>query len=131
MSLVVTTLLSCINLGSTVALNAINSLGSIAVLTSYFVSIACVLVRRIRGPPLPPRRWSLGRFGLYINIAALVFLVPIIFISVWPLENSVTPTSMNWASTMYGGILIIALVYYALRARHRYTGPVMQVKRDC
>ncbi|RFU34290.1 hypothetical protein B7463_g2074, partial [Scytalidium lignicola] len=71
-SLVVSYLISLINLGSSVALNAINSLGSVAILSSYFITISCLIAKRFSGQPLPQRRWSLGKFGLAINIAALL-----------------------------------------------------------
>ena len=83
-------LLACINLGSSTALNAINSLGGVSILTSYFITISCLVWRRLRGPPLPPRRWSLGRFGLAINVAALMFLTPVWFFAFWPLATPVT-----------------------------------------
>jgi hypothetical protein len=31
---------------------------------------------------------------------------------------------------MFVGILLVALVYYLVRARHVYTGPVMLVARE-
>jgi choline transport protein len=129
-SLVVSSLLACINLGSSTALNAINSLGGVSILTSYFITISCLIWRRVAGRPLPPRRWSLGRFGLAINIAALLFLLPVWFFAFWPLATPVTPANMNWSSTMFGGTISFALVYYAVRARHQYVGPVLQVKRE-
>ena len=129
-SLLVSSLLACINLGSYVALNAINSLGGVSILTSYYITIGCLIYRRVRGPPLPPRRWSLGKYGLAINIAALMFLTPLWFFAFWPLATPVTAESMNWSSTMFGGTIIVALVYYVAKARHVYTGPVVQVKRE-
>ncbi|KAH8807096.1 amino acid/polyamine transporter I [Xylogone sp. PMI_703] len=129
-SLVVSCLLSCINLGSSVALNAINSLGSVAILSSYYITIGCLIARRLSGDPLPPRRWSLGKFGLVINILALMFLTPILFFAFWPLATPVTASSMNWSSTMFGGVIIFALIYYFIKGRHEYVGPVLQVKRD-
>jgi choline transport protein len=129
-SLVVSSLLACINLGSSTTLNAINSLGGVSILTSYFITISCLIWRRVAGPPLPPRRWSLGRFGLAINIVSLLFLVPVWFFAFWPLATPVTPQNMNWSSTMFGGTISFALVYYAVRARHQYVGPVLYVKRD-
>lgn len=36
----------------------------------------------------------------------------------------------NWSSVMFVIVLLIALVYYVLRARHVYTGPVMLVARE-
>ncbi|RMZ84563.1 hypothetical protein DV737_g1207, partial [Chaetothyriales sp. CBS 132003] len=129
-SLVVSSLLSCINIGSYTALNAINSLGGVAILTSYYITICCIIYRRLNGPPLPPRRWSLGKAGLWINIAALCFLTPIWFFAFWPLAKPVTATNMNWSSPMFCGTLIIAIAYYLIKARHEYVGPVMHVKRD-
>ena len=129
-SLVVSTLLSLINIGSYVALNAINSLGVLAILFSYFITIGVLTWRRLFGAPLPPRRWSLGRYGLPINIASLLFITPIMFFDVWPLAIPVTPHNMNWSSTMFCGVLLIALIYYVVKARKVYTGPVVLVKRD-
>lgn len=128
-SWVVCSAIACINLGSSVALNAINSLGGVAILTSYFVTISCLVWRRLYGEPLPPRRWSLGKYGLFVNIAALCFLTPIWIFAFWPLATPVTASSMNWSSTMFVGILMIAVVYYFVKGKHFYVGPVVLVKR--
>lgn len=93
-SWVVTSLLSLINIGSTTALNAINSLGGVSILFSYLITISCLVWRRLCGAPLPARRWSLGIYGLVINVVALVFITPILFFFVWPLFESVTAANM-------------------------------------
>ncbi|KAH8602283.1 amino acid transporter-like protein [Bisporella sp. PMI_857] len=129
-SLLVSSLLSLINLGSSVALNAINSLGGVSILSSYYVTISCLIWRRLKGAPLPPRRWSLGRFGLAINVAALVFLTPLWFFAFWPLATPVTAATMNWSSTMFVSTITFALIYYAVRAKNVYIGPVSHIKRD-
>ncbi|KAL6241072.1 hypothetical protein RBB50_011975 [Rhinocladiella similis] len=129
-TLLVSALISLINIGSTVALNAITSLGAIATLISYFLTIACILYRRITGPELPPRRWSLGRWGLAINVVALLFLMPLIFFLSWPLTTPVKAINMNWSSTMLGGSLIIATIYFVIWGRASYVPPVVHVKRD-
>ncbi|KAK2609569.1 hypothetical protein N8I77_003065 [Diaporthe amygdali] len=129
LTVVVTALLSLVNLGSTVALNAINSLGGAAFLISYVITLVCLIWRRLRGAPLPPRRWSLGRYGLAINLAALAFLVPILFFYCWPLAQPVTPLNLNWSSVALCCVLLAALVHYVVKARHEYIGPVMRVKR--
>ena len=64
-------LLSLINIGSTAALNAILALDLTALLSSYILSIGCLLLKRLRGEPIPHREWSLGKAGMAINIAAL------------------------------------------------------------
>ena len=129
-SLMVTVLLSLINIGSTTALLAIVTLTIGSLMSSYVITIGCLLLKRIRGEPLPPRRWSLGRFGMAINIGALCFLVPVFVFAFFPLTSTVDRESMNWCVVMYGGIMIIAILYYIFRGRHVYVPPVALVKRD-
>ena len=101
-----------------------------SILSSYLVVIGCLIHRRMFGAPLPPRRWSLGRFGLAINIIAVCFIIPLWFFAFWPTAVPVTPESMNWASVIFTGVLSIAIVYYIAKGRHEYDGPVALVKRD-
>lgn len=129
-SMVVTSLLACINLGSSVALNAINSLGGVSIVSSYMVTIGCLIWRRLYGAPLPKRNWSLGRYGLAINVAAFLFLTPIFFFVFWPLAQPVTASNHNWSSVMFVSILIIAAIYYRIKGRHVYVGPVMLINRE-
>ena len=68
-SLIFGVLLSLINIGSTAALNAILAVDLAALLCSYSLSIGCLLLKRFRGEALPPRKWSLGKWGAPINIA--------------------------------------------------------------
>ncbi|KAJ4160072.1 uncharacterized protein LMH87_008002 [Akanthomyces muscarius] len=68
----ITILLSFINIDSTVAFNAIASLGTAALISSYIISITCVAIKRCCGEKLPPSRWSLGQFGGPINMLAVL-----------------------------------------------------------
>ncbi|KAK0971669.1 hypothetical protein LTR54_017732 [Friedmanniomyces endolithicus] len=129
-SFVVVSLLACINIGSTTALRSISSLGGVAILSSYIVTIGCLIWRRTYGAPLPPRRWSLGKAGLWINIAAFLFVLPLWFFTFWPLATPVLASTMNWSSVIFFGVLLIAMVYYVFKARHEYTGPVALIKRE-
>ncbi|KAF1964473.1 putative GABA permease, partial [Bimuria novae-zelandiae CBS 107.79] len=129
-SLSISALLSLINIGSSVALNAITSLGAVATLLSYYLTIGCLVHRRLFGAPLPDRRWSLGRYGLAINAGALVILTPLIFFLTWPLTTPVTAETMNWSSVMLLGVFAIATVYYVVKGRREYVGPVVLVRRD-
>lgn len=129
-SLVITVLLSLINIGSDVALNAIVSLTITSLMTSYIITISCLVIKRLRGQPLPPHRWSLGRFGLAVNLGALAFLLPLFVFAMFPLTAEVDVTTMNWSVVMYGGMLIFSTAYYWLGGRHSYIPPVALVKRD-
>jgi len=129
-SLAVTALLALINIGSSAALNAILSLNIGSLLTSYMLCIGCVLLKRFRGEPLPLARWSLGRFGMIINLGSLLFLFPIWVFSFFPSVNPPEAVSMNWGVLMYGFIILFSTIYYLLVGRHRYISPADRVRRD-
>jgi amino acid transporter len=130
-SLAVTILLSLINIGSTVALFAIVSLTITSLMTSYMITIGCLIIKRLRGQPLPPHRWTLGRYGLVVNIGALVFLIPLFIFAMFPVTAEVTPMTMNWSSVMYSGVITLATAYYfLLGGKDNYIPPVALVKRE-
>jgi amino acid transporter len=130
LTFIITCLLSLINIGSTVAFNAIGSLAVSALLGTYIISFTCLIIRRIRGGPLPPRRWTLGRFGIFINIGAVMFLLVVWVFVFFPVAIPVTLSTMNWNAVMFGGTMIFAIVYYLFVGKKTYTSPVELVKRS-
>lgn len=68
-----TMVMSLVNIGSTVAFNAMLSLSCTVVMATYCVSIGFVLLKRLRNEPLPPARYSLGRYEGAVNGMALVY----------------------------------------------------------
>jgi choline transport protein len=129
LTFIITCLLSLINIGSSVAFNAIGSLAVTALLGTYIISFTCLIIRRVRGEPLPPRRWTLGRFGIFVNIGAVLFLLVVWVFVFFPVSIPVTPSTMNWNVVMFGGTMIFAIVYYLAVGRKTYTSPVELVKR--
>jgi choline transport protein len=90
-------LLSLINLGSAVALNIITSLGTGALLSSYIVSVSCIGLKRLRREPLLPRRWSLGKWGLSINVVSVLFMILCFIMNFFPQSpHELTAESFNW-----------------------------------
>jgi amino acid transporter len=125
----ITTLLSLINIGSSAAFNAIGSLAVSALLATYIISFSCLILRRMRGN-LPPSRWTLGRFGLPINIGAVAYLLVVWVFIFFPVTTPVTAESMNWNVVMFCGTMLFAVAYYFLGGGRTYTSPVDLVKRD-
>lgn len=123
-------LFSLVNIGSTVAFNQILSLGLAALLSSYFISIFCLFLRRLRGQALLPSAFSLGKFGIPINIGGLAFLAIAFTMSFFPGMNHPDVESMNWSSLAFGATLILGGVYYVGWARHHYVGPVEYVRKS-
>jgi choline transport protein len=129
-TVVVSTLLSLINIGSTIAYNNITSLGVNALLSSYIVSISCVCLKRWRKEPLLPRRFSLGRFGMAINVFSVLFLILVYVFCFFPPVPKPALDEMNWSILIYGVVVLFSLVYFFFKGRHVYVGPVEYVRKD-
>lgn len=119
------TLLSLIYIGSSTAFYAIISLGVIATLQCYMISIGCILWRRIYFPEtIPERSFSLGRWGVFTNATAVVLCGWALFWSAWPTEYPVTAATFNWASPIFALTAICSIISYYYWGRKRYVGPV-------
>ncbi|CAG8252025.1 unnamed protein product [Penicillium olsonii] len=130
LSCLISGLLSLINIGSQMAFNAIISLNVAALMYTYAVSISCVIYRKITCPEtLPPRRWSLGRFGLAINILGLLYVFFALFWSFWPPRPSPKAKEFNWSVVIFVGVFIMSLLMYMFQGRKSYVGPVVAIPR--
>ncbi|KAI0485353.1 amino acid/polyamine transporter I [Xylariaceae sp. FL0804] len=126
-SLFIAMVLSLLNLGGTAAFNSILGLVTGAVGLTYALSIGCVLWRRLFGEPLPHARWSLGRFGVWINAYAFLYQILTVTISFFPLSAGVNAVSMNWAIAMFGGVAILCSINYVVTGKAHYRGPVVYI----
>ena len=126
----ITIVIALLNLGGQEIVNSILALQSAAVGSTYFISVGCILWRRLYGAPLPPARWSLGRCGVPLNLVALLFQTFQTVMSFFPLFAQTNAEQMNWAVAVYGGVALIALVNYLVYARSKYRGPVVHVVKD-
>lgn len=129
-TLLFTALLSLIIIGSSQAFNVILSFGNAGLYTSYIVIITCVIYRRFNGGAFPKTKFSLGRLGLPLNIVTWCYLVVVLVFLMFPAVPNPTPAEMNWASLMFGAVLVIAFSWYFWRARIEYDGPVEYVRKD-
>lgn len=123
-------LLSLITLGSYVAFNAIISLQLISLFATYEVAIGTLIYRRLYGPPLPEHRWSLGRWGLAINIFSFIYGLFALAFIVLPGSPGFAADSFNWGPVMFAGVMVFALAYFFLGGRKYYAGPVTIVKSE-
>lgn len=144
-------LLGLINIGSSVALNAVVSMAVSGLYLSYLTVGSLLLYRRYTGAisayhkgengasgvevvNVPGAKLVWGPFhvpgiwGDAINTYAVVYMVIVVFFSFWPSQMEVDKTTMNFSIVGTGGTIILALLYYGLRARKVYEGPVMEVQ---
>lgn len=123
-------IISMIILGSPTAFWTIGNLCGVALFSSYMICIGCVAWRRIRGLPLLPSRFDLGKAGLTINLTAIAFLLVFWFFMFWPSYPNPSIPGMNWGVLVYGVVIIWSYVYYHIRAKKHYAGPVEYVRKN-
>lgn len=109
---VFTSILSLINIGSSTALNSITGLQTKAMLSGYVCSIGYIIWRRWTNQPMLPSKFSLGKWGLPINIVSMVFLFIFFILSFFPSYRNPDPTSMNWNIVIYGAVVVLSTFYY-------------------
>lgn len=130
LSLGITIGLALINIGSTAAFNSVVSLLVSSLFTGYFISIGCILLKRLRGEPLPPSRFSLGKFAIPLNFISLLYITFALIMSFFPTAKAVTAQSMNWSVLVWGAIIGMSTVIYYLHGRKVYKGPVVYVNKE-
>ena len=105
-----------------------------ALLFSYIVSVGCIRWKRLRGEPLLPRRWSLGRWGAPVNDITLAFLLVGLVFSFFPVAPLVGDpewaADMNWAIVIFAATILLASGYFWAGGRHAYVAPVALVKQE-
>lgn len=66
-----------------------------------------------------------GWLGIINNAYACVYMLFVIFWSVWPPATPVTASTMNYSVVVTGGVIIFSVIWYWVRGRKEYTGPVI------
>ncbi|KAJ5546784.1 hypothetical protein N7494_004369 [Penicillium frequentans] len=125
-------LLSVINAASETALSAILALSTSSLYVSYLIPVMLMIIRRVdtsRGP-IPFGPWTLGRYGMAINIFALAFGVFVCIFVPFPTQIPVTAANMNWSGPVFLGVVILLVIDWTFRARTKYTGPKDLIKSD-
>ena len=55
----------------------------------------------------------------------MIYMIFVIFWSVWPPGTPVDATSMNYSIVVTGGVIILSIVWYFIRGRKEYRGPLV------
>lgn len=130
----VSAIISAINFGSSAGFEAVVGVSNAALGFSYIISVGCIRLKRLRGEPLLPARWSLGKWGGLINDCSLAFLAVIFVFAFSPTDvihgAHEFQDKFNWAVVMFSATCMLAVVYYALGGRHKYVSPVSLVKQE-
>ena len=92
------------------------------------LSISSVAWLRICQKPLRRAYFSLGRWGLLVNVLALMFLVLAFVMILFPPMRNPDTKSMNWSIVIFSGVLLFSVSYYYGGAKAKYIAPIELVK---
>ena len=138
-------LLALINIGSSVAFNDLVAMSISGLYLSYMMVAGLLLYRRCTGGISNARSsetavvntvgaklvWGPfhlpGLFGIAVNTFAMIYMTIAVFFSFWPPSWEVTVTTMNFSVVGTFGTIILSLIYYMLRARNVYDGPIVEI----
>ncbi|GIC92864.1 putative amino acid permease [Aspergillus udagawae] len=119
--------LSLVNIASTTALSAILALTTSSLFISYIIPIAMMARKRIRKERIAFGPFALGRWGLAINLYAIIFGIFICTFVSFPTEIPVTATNMNYSGPVFLGVSVLLICDWAVRGRGRFTGPLKEL----
>lgn len=120
---IVPCLLSLINLGSTVAFNALIALPMISLYISYLIPIVLLTLRQLAGKHPVYGPWRLGRWSIPVKLFSICYLVYVIIFLPFPTVRPVTRLSMNYAGPVVLGVIILALGDWFTTGRKRFKVP--------
>ncbi|KXT02253.1 hypothetical protein AC578_5084 [Pseudocercospora eumusae] len=119
---IVQMLLGLINLGSTAAFTAFISVGVIGLAASYGIPILMSVLSAREAVSTAPFRFP-SLVGWIVNIISILWIGFQLVLFSMPSAIPVTLTSMNWASVVFVGFMVLSAIYYVLFARRVYKGP--------
>ena len=66
-----------------------------------------------------------GWIGIINNAYACIYMIFVIFWSLWPTQADTNYQNMNYSIVVTGGVVIFSIVWYYVRGRKEYTGPTV------
>ena len=126
----VAALLGLLCLASPVAIGAVFSIGAIGQYTAFTLPVLLKLVFDWNGQRFRPGPWNLGSFSRPVGIIAVVFWLVIVPALCFPAVKGadLNLLTMNWTIVIYGGSMLLAIIYYWVSARRWFTGPKINVE---
>ena len=113
--------LACLNIASSAAFEAFLSLSCLALFASYAIAISCMLRARILAK-VQYGGWTLGKFGVAINIYALLYTGWMMIWFCFPQYLPATGSNFNYALPIFAFVVLVALLLWVVRAKKHWPG---------
>ena len=89
------------------------------IIIPYILVLASLLLRRTQGWPQAESQFNLGRWGLPITVAGLIWTVIILWDAVWPREiTNPTLGPLPVIEDLGLGVIVVGLIWWFVRLRH-------------
>ncbi|KXS09263.1 APC amino acid permease [Gonapodya prolifera JEL478] len=121
-------LLTCAGFGSSVALSAFASIGTIGLMTAYIIPVMVkVFLARdtFKQGPI-----NLGLLSLPVNVVAIVWVCFLFFLLCLPSSYPVNATNLNYAPIMVVFVFAFVTGYWVLSAHKWFKGPIVHVTEE-
>jgi len=122
---VIAALILVVNIGQPKIFTVLTSIAVIMIYLAYLMVTVPLLMKRLHGhwPPAdlaPGRYFTMGRWGLLINVVAVLWGAGMALNLAWPREAVYgTPWYNTWGAFAYTGVILGAgLLWYAFKGRH-------------
>jgi choline transport protein len=86
-----------------------------------------MIIKRFSGERINFGPWNLGRYGLSVNIFAAIYTLVTVIFTFFPPSLPVDAVTMNYSCVVYGGVVILGLIYYAIRGHKTFVGPNIEL----
>lgn len=113
------------SLGSIVAFNAMVSIATIGLYIAYALPIffRVTLARK----SFVPGPFNLGRYGILVGWIAVIWVAIISVLFSLPVAYPVAIDTLNYTPVAVGGLFILTVSSWILRARHWFKGPITNI----
>jgi amino acid transporter len=116
---------------------AFQAVVSITVIGLYIAYVLPVYLRWRKGDDFKPGPWTLGRKYKWVNPAACIWVAICVIIFILPQAPVGVPWRdefdwkyVNYAPITVGGLFIVVGIWWLVRAKHTFTGPVRNIEFD-
>ncbi|MEA2291477.1 MAG: hypothetical protein QOF17_497 [Solirubrobacteraceae bacterium] len=116
---------------------AFQAVVSITVIGLYIAYVLPVYLRWRKGDDFKPGPWTLGRHYKWVNPAAFIWVAICVVIFILPQAPVGVPWReefdwryVNYAPIMVGGLFAIVGIWWLVRAKHTFTGPIRNIEFD-
>ncbi|KAK1215358.1 hypothetical protein PQX77_022042 [Marasmius sp. AFHP31] len=113
--------------------NAITAVFTIGI-TALYVAYAIPMVARFIGKnDFKPGPFSLGVFSLPVAVIAVVFMLVLGIVFLFPTTPQTSAADMNYSVVVFGGVMVLSVLWYYFPKYggvHWFTGPVATISKE-